>query len=234
MYLVFLCVAGFMKVDWEWALATRKFEIGPFLRDAGVDLQLRELLAIAHRLGYEGAYQQEQSLRWILNRIALTSPVRRAMDITDDHLEQAAAAVWRFGERPDIDAFFGSLEHYRARAHAFTSSITFLHNLLYHAGWTTRPPRPLVWPRERALVKPRMEALLERYLRERSATAETQTVLGLEFAMRHLIRWVVVRHPYMETFVELTRDHVLEFARLMSARAWSRNGRSALTRRSGS
>ena len=40
MYLVFLCVQGFMQADWEWALATRKFEIGPFLRDAGVDLQI--------------------------------------------------------------------------------------------------------------------------------------------------------------------------------------------------
>lgn len=30
MYLVFLCVEGFMQADWEWTLATRKFEIGPF------------------------------------------------------------------------------------------------------------------------------------------------------------------------------------------------------------
>jgi integrase len=225
MYLVYLCVEGFMLADWEWALATRKFEIGPSLRDAGVDLQIRELVAIAHRLGYEGPYQHEQSLRWILNRMVLTAPVRRAMDITDDHLEQAAAAVWRFGERPDIDAFYGSLEHYRALAHAFTSSITFLHYLLYHAGWMSRPARPLVWPTERKLVRPRMERLLERYLRERTATAETQTVRGIEFAMRHLIRWVVIRQPTMQTFAELTRANILEFAR------WLDDRRGMITKR---
>jgi hypothetical protein len=115
MYLVFLCVEGFMRADWEWALATRKFEIGPFVRDAGVDLQIGELLAIARRLGYEAPdFQLEQSLRWILNRIVLTSSVRRTMDICDEHLHRAVDAVWSFGNRSDVGAFFGSLERYRA------------------------------------------------------------------------------------------------------------------------
>jgi hypothetical protein len=67
--------------------STRVIEIGPFLRDAGVDLQIDELLALAHGLGYKGPFQQEQSLRWILNRIVLTSSVQCTMDITDEHLE---------------------------------------------------------------------------------------------------------------------------------------------------
>jgi hypothetical protein len=53
MYLMFLCIRDFMKLDWDWALATRKLEIGPFLRDAGVDLEIDYLLGIAHRLGYK-------------------------------------------------------------------------------------------------------------------------------------------------------------------------------------
>jgi hypothetical protein len=139
MYLVFLCVEGYMKLDWDWALATRKLEIGPFLRDAGVDLQFDTLLGIGSRLGYSGPAKQEQNLRWILNRIVLTSPVRRRMDITDDHLDEAVAAVWNFGKRPDLALFFGSLEHYRARVHAFTSAIALLHNLLY-TRWLGEPP----------------------------------------------------------------------------------------------
>ncbi len=204
-----------MKLDWDWALATRKLEIGPFLRDAGVDLQFDALLGIASRLGYSGPAKQEQNLRWILNRIVLTSPVRRTMDITDDHLDEAVAAVWNFGKRPDLGLFFGSLEHYRARVHAFTSAIALLHNLLYHAGWVSRPARPHLWPTERQIVKPRMEAVLLRYLQERAVTAEVQTVLGLKFAMRYLIRWVAVRYPTIDSFVELTRQHVLEFARAL-------------------
>jgi integrase len=215
MYLVFLCVQGFMQADWEWALATRKFEIGPFLRDAGVDLQIDQLLGIAHRIGYEGPFQQEQSLRWILNRIVLTSSIRRAMDVTDMHLDQAVAAVWNFGERPDVGEFFGSLEHYKARVHGFTSAITLLHNLLYHAGSVNRPPRPHLWPSARQVLHPRMEAVLARYLQERSVSVEAQTVHGLEFAMRHLIRWVAVQHPTIDSFAQLTREHVLEFARAL-------------------
>ena len=96
MYLVFLCVEGYTQADWEWALATRKFEIGPFLRDVGVDLQIDQLLAVAHRLGYEGPdFVHEQSLRWILNRIVLTSLLRRALEIRGEHLESAVDAVWR-------------------------------------------------------------------------------------------------------------------------------------------
>jgi integrase len=215
MYLVFLCVEGFMQADWEWALATRKFEIGPFLRDAGVDLQIDELLAIAHGLGYKGPFQQEQSLRWILNRIVLTSSVQRTMDITDEHLEQAVTAVWNFGKRSDVDQFFGSLERYRSRVHGFTSAITLLHNLLYHSGSVSRPPRPHLWPTQRQLVKPGMEAILERYLQERSVSVEAQTVHGLEYAMRHLIRWVAVRYPTIDSFARLTREHVLDFARAL-------------------
>ncbi len=51
-YLVFLCIEGYMKLDWGWALATR-MEIGPFLREAGVDLQFDILLGVASRFGYD-------------------------------------------------------------------------------------------------------------------------------------------------------------------------------------
>jgi hypothetical protein len=40
-----------------------------------------------------------------------------------------------------------------------------------------------------------MDVILERYLQERSISAETQTVHGLEYSMRHLIRWVAVQYP---------------------------------------
>src|SRR5260221_13082019 len=134
------------------------------------------------------------------------------MDITDEHLAQAVDAVWSFGKRPDVGEFFGSLEHYRARVHGFTSAITLLHNLLYHAGSVSRPPRPHLWPAQRQVVKPRMEAILARYLHERSVSAEAQTVHGLEYAMRHLIRWVAVHYPTVDSFGQLTREHVLEIA----------------------
>jgi hypothetical protein len=101
-----------------------------------------QLLAIAQRLGYKGPFQRELCVRLILSRIVLTSSVRRAMDITDEHLAQAVEAVWNFGKRPDVGEFFGSLEHYGARVHTFTSAITLLHNLLYHAGSVSQPPRP--------------------------------------------------------------------------------------------
>jgi len=57
--------------------------------------------------------------------------------------------------------------------------------------------------------------VLARYLQERSVSVEAQTVHGLEFAMRHLIRWVAVRYPTIDSFAQLTREHVLEFARAL-------------------
>ena len=58
-----------------------------------------------------------------------------------------------------------------------------------------------------------MEAVLARYLQERSVSVEAQTVHGLEFAMRHLIGWVAVQHPTIDSFARLAREHVLEAAR---------------------
>jgi integrase len=230
MYLVFLCVESFMRADWEWVLATRKFEIGPFLRNAGVDLQIHELLAIASRLGYQGPnFQQEQSLRWILYRIVLTSSVRRAMDIRDEHLEQAVDAVWNFGKRPDVSDFFGSPEHYRSRVHSFTSAITLLHNLLYHAGSVSRPPRPHLWPKQRQVVKPGMEVVLGRYLQERRIVGEAKTVHMLEYAVRQLIRWVAVEYPAVDSFAQVTREHVLEFARALDSAHGQRTHRLLAT-----
>jgi len=60
-----------------------------------------------------------------------------------------------------------------------------------------------------------MEAVLARYLPERSVSVEAQTLHGLEFAMRHLIRWVACQYPTIDSFAQLTREHVLEFARAL-------------------
>jgi integrase len=57
-----------------------------------------------------------------------------------------------------------------------------------------------------------MEAVLARYLTARRLTDRPRTVKNFDLALRRFIRWIEQAHPAIETFAEVTRDHVLQFA----------------------
>jgi hypothetical protein len=61
-----------------------------------------------------------------------------------------------------------------------------------------------------------MEALIERYLAERRLTRRPSTVKNTRTALLYFVSWIARAHPEIDTFAEVTRDHILEFANALN------------------
>ncbi len=66
-------------------------------------------------------------------------------------------------------------------------------------------------PNGRQVLKPRMEALIQRYLSEKALTCRPSTVTHFDFSLRYLAEWLLQDQPSIESFAEVTRKQVLRF-----------------------
>ena len=80
---------------------------------------------------------------------------------------------------------------------------------------------------------PRLLATIDRYLMARRLTSRPATVVRLEVSFRRFMQWLDQTYPQIETFAELTRDHLFEFATWLSSWKSMHSGQplSTLTKR---
>jgi integrase len=214
-YLVFLAWRGYVRFDWDWLLAIRH------LRFNEVDLAefnqgIEQLVQTAVGLGYR-PNEVRSELRWAVSRLLVHLGTSAITAITDEHLAEAIEACYRFGERPDIGDFFQSADYYQHHVRSqYTWYFHVLHVVLYHRGQVSTPPQRItrVTP-PRPLVKPRMQAVVQRYLATRSITDEPNTVQGFDTTTHKFIAWIAHTYPQVETWAEITREQVLEYAEAM-------------------
>ncbi len=214
-YLVFLAWRSYVRFDWDWLLAIRH------LRFNEVDLAefnqgIEQLVQTAVGLGYR-PNEVRSELRWAVSRLLLHLGTSDMNAITDDHLAEAIEACYRFGERPDIGDFFQSADYYQHHVRSqYTWYFHVLHVVLYHRGQISTPPQRITRATPpRPLVKPRMQAVVQRYLATRSVTDEPNTVQGFDTTTHKFIAWIAHIYPQVETWAEITREQVLEYAEAM-------------------
>jgi site-specific recombinase XerD len=209
-YLKFLALEGYAQFDWEWLIATRNLDLKNLIRHFELDFGLSQMMEEAAHLGYTHG-NVHHMLMWVMSRLCLHAGVFHVDSVTDIHLSSFKEAVRRFGERPDVHLFFGSPENYYERF--FQSNLYLFHMVLYQRGQiATEPHRATPRQVPRTILKPRMEAVIEHYLAERQLTNRPKTVEGMRFALRYFVSWIAQAHPEIETFAELNRDHILDFA----------------------
>src|SRR5260370_41876960 len=82
-------------------------------------------------------------------------------------------------------------------------------------------------------MKPRMEAVIARYLAARRLTDQPGTVAGYEQDLHRFVSWLTQAHPDVETLAGVTREHITEYAEALTTTTSSRTGRplATLTRR---
>jgi len=219
---MFLAMQGYARFDLEWILAVPRLCIWHQLDFAGNDLGISALAEDAVRLGYSEAIPFVE-LRYIVGRIFLHTGISHAKNITDYHLTEFLAAVHRFAERPDIALFFGSTERYCQAIERYTRSLHILNVVLYYRGQIFTQPRKSyarsVAPDARGVprpAKPRMEAIVDRYIAERRLTDRPSTVESISRALRLFIGWLSQVHPELESLADVTRDHLIEFAEALN------------------
>ena len=229
-YLMFLAWHGSTQFDWEWLLAVLRLSIWNVLERVRLDLGTGELIEEAVGLGYDRQGATD-ALRWAVSRIFLHTSNPRVESIGDTQLTALSEAIGQLGERSDLALFFGSAEHYHQEiARQYTSNLHLLHVVLYHRGQVSQEPRRLLNQRnQRPVLKPRMEAVVARYLRARGLTDRPGTIIGLELALRQFMSWLAQAYPAVESFAAVTREHLMEFAEAMNTMLGARTKRPLAT-----
>src|SRR5258708_33972486 len=125
------------------------------------------------------------------------------------------------------------MECYGRTIREWAGALHLLRVVLYHGGQLEKeqgfprkkPPRPP--------IKPSMEKVMMRYLTTRRLTDQPATVKKTDHALRQLITWLAHTYPDVESFAEVTRDHLMEFAESLdisplTGRALARNSKIAI------
>ena len=162
-YLYYLCLTDRLRLDYDWLLALGDLRLEGVTQPLGIDLGIDRLAGESHRLGFHPV-SARLAVQWTLGRIALHAGIRDPAKLRAEHVDELLAAVRRFGERPDIAAFYGSAARYRVSPSK--SWITHLHQLslvLYHRGQVLQQPRKCMPAYAvRPPPRPAMEAVVDR------------------------------------------------------------------------
>jgi len=228
-YLMFLALCGKIQFDWEWLLALPRVYIWHRPDHLGVNETVAQLVEEAVDLGYERK-TSDAALHWIIARLFLHTADPDVGHIHESLLTEMEEAVRAFGERPDVALYYGSIERYRRTIREYTAALHLLRVLLYHRGQLGKEPRVSRQKPPRPPIKPSMEKVMMRYLTTRRLTDQPATVKKTDHALRQLITWLAHTYPDVESFAEVTRDHLMEFAESLdisplTGRALARNSK---------
>jgi site-specific recombinase XerD len=217
-YLIFLALRGYASMDWDWLIATHKLGLELFLPILGCPSALPPLVETAVNLGYERKDAQ-MTLQWAVSRVLLHLGTPHLQAIRATHLAGFEQAVVGFGDRSDVAHFFGSRERYQQGIREeYLIGVHFLQTILYHQGQVhTEPYRVTYKPPARPPLKPQMEAVVTRYLAMRRLTDQPTTVKRAKRELFKFIDWLATAYPLVESWTEVTRDQVMEYANALNA-----------------
>jgi hypothetical protein len=216
-YLMFLAWKGNVQLEWEWLIAVHYLKPWQFLQEADPSgcADINRLIEEAVGLGYKRKPTAEP-LHWLLGRMFLAFPHLHINALNDSHLQSLAEALSLFGERCDLALFFGSAERAHQQLEHYKRWIFKLQVILYHRGQASTLPRVTRPSAPREVLKPGMEAVVTRYLAARRLDARPSTVKSFRIALHLLITWLVQQYPELETFAEVTREHLIQFAEALN------------------
>ncbi len=212
-YLTYLALRGYAMFDWEWLIATHHLVLEPFLPVLGYPTTLSSLVETAVNLGYEWK-DARMTLQWAVSRVLLHLGSPHLHDIRATHLAEFEQVIAHFGDRPDVACFFGSRERYQQGIREeYLTDLRLLQTVLYHQGQVhTEPYRVTHLATARVPLKPQMEAVVTRYLAMRQLTDQPATVKRAKRELLKFIDWLATAYPLVESWTEVTRDQVIEYA----------------------
>ncbi len=222
-YLYYLVLTGSIRFDWDWLLPIQ-LDIWKMLAHFHLDLGLPTLLEKAVALGYSRT-SAKQALKWVLCRVFLHEPYAVLNPQVGTLTLEFIEAVRQFSTRPDLSQLYGSVEQYHRQRRGYQSHMHLAHVVLYHSGCTpVEPHRIMPLYAERPGLKPRMEAVVTKYLAARRLTYAPNTVEKMNLTLRHFASWLEYTCPEVETFAQVTREHILAFAEALETMPMPRTG----------
>ena len=227
-YLYHLARQGSLTFDWEWLIAVRWLALRDKLTPE-VDDALDQLAGEAVALGYSDGCARDR-LGLVVGRILLHIGSWHVAGIGVEEMEALDRAVRAFGDRPDRDHFFGSPHGYRHAAWNYSSCLHMLHVVLYHRGQIATEPRRIgPGSATRPVLRPQLEATLQRYLATKRLSCRPATVSRIDRSLRQFIAWLDDAYPGVSSFMEVARDHVLAYGVALNSMVAQRTGQPLAT-----
>lgn len=216
-YLLFLALRGSVCFDWEWLVAIPDLTLGALPAKLGISINWKVLVEEGGRLGYNPAGTQSK-LQWGAMRILLHIGSTHVEDIPFADLLELRQSLEHLGQRDDIALFFGSKERYQGIVHSHRHfSLNLLQTVLYHCGQIdAEPPRPKRPAFVRPVIKPQMETVIDRYLATRRLTNQPGTIGNFYETLHQFVDWIAQAYPPIETWAEVSREQVVEYAEALN------------------
>lgn len=208
-YIYFLVSIGRIELDWAWIIAIGDHrQLDPFLSSSVMRLE-RRLVERLEGLGYRRSSERvSRALRYFYLRYgdgvcALGQPQFDQLASAWDNLE----ATVDLGDDVDVALL-------QRRRRTMRTACFALQLALYHEGLMPSPPRRTRFQPTVHRVKPAMAALLKRYREAREGTGTRPTTAArYEAYGRHLADWLLDNYAHVSSFADLTREHILAYAK---------------------
>jgi len=162
-YLYYLKLRGDVCFDWDWIIAVNCHVLSEELLPLTITELIESLVKGAVRLGYK-----RRSVTYKLSRVTKALYLNRLAEgvtkISEADITAFEDALVAFSQRSDVTTFFASAELYERVAKEYRQAIYSLRVVLYHRGEIAALPDRTASRPQRVSPRPRMDALLERYL----------------------------------------------------------------------
>ncbi|MGG7569194.1 tyrosine-type recombinase/integrase [Streptomyces sirii] len=211
-YAIYLGLTGRLRLDWGWLLGIgvlKPFQVAdqmglPF-REHVNDLQER-LIALGH------AHSREDwRLPWALIRLVLHRGDPDISAITADDIEEMRHAIRHLQRVPGIDQVIAP--HRLPTVQAAWGTNAYRAGLaLFHTGVIGHPPpRMPAAPRLLLSCKPRINAVMERFLAERALVLRPESMSSARGGLRRFGLWLDTERPHIDHLDQLNRADAVAF-----------------------
>jgi len=210
-YLIYLGLTGRLRLDWGWLLGIGVLKPWAIADSLGLPLlaETDALLQKSVELGL-GFKDCRYRVHWTVARLVLHRADPDLSTVTIDELEQFREAIRTVDTIPGIPDVLGPKLATAPKVWgtwAFQTGVA-----LFHAGVIDRPPqRNTTRPRQPLSTRPRVAAVMDRYVAERSLIDRPASLEQTRQALRRLSVWLAQARPSVHSLAELKRSDLLDF-----------------------
>jgi integrase len=211
-YLTYLALTGRLRLDWGWLLGIGVLK--PWLVADQIGLPLSgQAAGLRERLITLGHVRDEESFRlsWALIRLVLHRGDPNLTAITADDVEEMRQVIKNLDQVPGISEVIDPARLPATRA-AWSTNAYRAGLALFHGGVTGRLPVPYRGlPRPPLSCKPRIAAVMDRFIAERALVLRPESMTSLRGGLRRFGLWMDTERPQIESLAELTRADLVAF-----------------------
>lgn len=211
-YVVYLALTGRLRLDWGWLLGIGVLR--PWLVADQLGLPLSGQAArLCERLIGLGHVRDDQSFRlsWALIRLVLHRGNPDLNAITFHDVEGLRQAIRHLDQIPGIAQAIPP-DRWTTSASAWGTCAFRAGMALFHAGITDQAPVPYRGlPRPPLSSKPRIAAVMDRFLAERALVLRPESMSSVRGGLRRFGLWLDSQRPQIDGLDQLTRADLVEF-----------------------